>query len=91
MSERAKSVSSDVKIVAQAALLPLGTGLTLLDGYVLLGWAGVVLAVFAAVIFLVGWRAQKNAFCSGDIPGGAVTFLAVCVGILALVLVGAAS
>ncbi|MBP2335770.1 hypothetical protein [Saccharothrix coeruleofusca] len=88
MSETRRSASGDVKVVAQAALLPFGTGLTVLDGYVLLGVGGVFLSLFAVVIFLTAWRSQKKAFCSPEVSTRAVITLAVCVAVLALILVG---
>ena len=76
------SKGADVRTVLQAALLVLGTGVTLLDGWVLGGVAGVVIAVIFAVLFLIGYRAISN-----DKPStnGRVTGLAVCVGVTLLV------
>lgn len=89
MSKTPRSASGDVKVVAQAALLSFGTAMTVLDGYVLMGVAGVIAALFVVTIFLTLWRSTKGAFCSPETPTGAVLVLAGCVAVLALIFVGA--
>ncbi|HEX8867122.1 MAG TPA: hypothetical protein VF821_15805 [Lentzea sp.] len=76
------STGADVRLVLQAALLVLGTGVTLIDGWMLGGIAGVVIAVIFAVLFLICYRAISN-----DKPStnGRVIGLAVCVGVTLLV------
>ncbi|GAA3654269.1 hypothetical protein GCM10022267_45710 [Lentzea roselyniae] len=76
------SVGADARTVLQAALLVLGTGVTLFDGWVLGGVGGVIGAVFLAVFFLVGYYS-----ISKDKPAtnGRVYGLAVCVGVTLLV------
>ena len=76
------SRGSDVRTVLQAALLVLGTGMTLLDGWVLGGVGGVVGAVFAAGIFLVCYWAIVKEKPSSN---GRIIGLAVCVGVTLLV------
>ena len=76
------SKGADVRTVLQAALLVLGTGMTLLDGWVLGGVGGVVGAVFAAAIFLVGYWAMTKDSASTN---GRIIGLAVCVGVTLLV------
>jgi Na+/proline symporter len=76
------STGADVRTVLQAALLVLGTGLTLLDGWVLGGVGGAVVAVFAAAIFLgVYWTRTKES----PTNNGRVIGLAVCVAVTLLV------
>lgn len=76
------STGADVRTVLQAALLVLGTGMTLMDGWVLGGVGGVVGAVFAAGIFLViYWALTKE----GESTNGRIIGLAVCVGVTLLV------
>lgn len=76
------SKGADVRTVLQAALLVLGTGMTLLDGWVLGGVGGVVGAVFAAAIFLFSyWAITKD----GESTNGRIIGLAVCVGVTLLV------
>ncbi|WP_086665236.1 hypothetical protein [Lentzea kentuckyensis] len=76
------SRGADVRTVLQAALLVLGTGMTLMDGWVLGGVGGVVGAVFAAAIFLVVYRALTN---DSESTNGRIIGLAVCVGVTLLV------
>ncbi|MDT7782286.1 MAG: hypothetical protein QOF58_705 [Pseudonocardiales bacterium] len=76
------STGADVRTVLQAALLVVGTGVTLIDGWMLGGVEGVVGAVFAAVIFLVCyWAITKDS----ESTNGRITGLAVCVGVTLLV------
>jgi hypothetical protein len=76
------SKGADVRTVLQAALLVLGTGMTLLDGWVIGGVGGVIGAVFLAVFFLAGYYGiTKN----GPSNNGRVIGLAVCVGVTLLV------
>ncbi|MGZ3147614.1 hypothetical protein ACVDFE_37630 [Lentzea chajnantorensis] len=87
MTEQERSSKgADVRTVLQAALLVLGTGLTLLDGYVLGGAGGVVGAVFLAVFFLAGYYG-----ISKDKPStnGRVYGLVACVGVTLLVFLSA--
>ncbi|MFD9702292.1 hypothetical protein [Lentzea sp. NPDC059081] len=60
--EERPSTGADVRTVAQAALLVLGTGVTLLNGWVIGdGVGGVLVAAFAAAIFLgVYWGRVKE-------------------------------
>jgi hypothetical protein len=76
------SRGADVRTVLQAALLVLGTGMTLMDGWVLGDVGGVLVAAFAAAIFLgVYWtRAKQSPSTNGRVIG-----LAVCVGVTLLV------
>ena len=76
------SKGADVRTVLQAALLVLGTGMTLLDGWVLGGVGGVVGAVFAAAIFLVVYWALTR---ESESTNGRIIGLAVCVGVTLLV------
>jgi asparagine N-glycosylation enzyme membrane subunit Stt3 len=76
------SAGADVRTVLQAALLVLGTGMTLLDGWVLGGIGGVVGAVFAAVIFLVSYYAITK---DSESTNGRVIGLAVCVAVTLIV------
>ncbi|GGU72298.1 hypothetical protein [Lentzea flava] len=83
MSEQERSSKgADVRTVLQAALLVLGTGLTLLDGWVLSGVGGVLVAAFAAAVFLGAYwtRAKESPATNGRVIG-----LAVCVGVTLLV------
>jgi len=76
------SRGADVRTVLQAALLVLGTGMTLMDGWVLGDVGGVVSAVVAAVTFLIVYRA----FTKGSEPtNGRIIGLAMCVGVTLLV------
>ncbi|MEU3647211.1 hypothetical protein AB0E59_27780 [Lentzea sp. NPDC034063] len=76
------SKGADVRTVLQAALLVLGTGMTLLDGWVIEGSGGVVVAVFLVIVFLTVYRSiTKN----GPLNNGRVIGLAVCVGVTLLV------
>jgi hypothetical protein len=76
------SKGADARTVAQAALLVLGTGMTLMNGWVLGGVGAVVGAVFAAVIFLgVYWTLTRESSSTN----GRITGLAVCVGVTLLV------
>jgi len=76
------SKGADVRTVLQAALLVLGTGMTLLDGWVIGEVGGVIGAVFLAVFFLAGYYGiTKN----GPSNNGRVIGLAVCVGVTLLV------
>ncbi len=87
MTEQERSSkAADVRTVSQAALLVLGTGMTLLDGWVLGGVGGVVGAVVAAVIFLSCYYSITK-----DSPStnGRVYGLAVCVGVTLLVFLSA--
>jgi hypothetical protein len=76
------STGADVRTVLQAALLVLGTGMTLLDGYVLGGIGGVVGAVFLAAFFLAGYYGigKEKPSTNGRVYG-----LAACVGVTLLV------
>lgn len=76
------SKGADVRTVLQAALLVLGTGMTLLDGWVLGGVGGVVGAVFAAAFFLVCYWAMTK---DSESTNGRIIGLAVCVGVTLLV------
>lgn len=76
------SKGADVRTVLQAALLVLGTGMTLLDGWVIGGVGGVVGAVFAASLFLAIYHALGKEKPSTN---GRVYGLAVCVGVTLLV------
>jgi hypothetical protein len=80
--EEGSSVGADVRTVLQAALLVLGTGVTIIDGWMVGGVGGVVGAVFLAVFFLVIYYG-----ISKDKPStnGRVYGLAVCVGVTLLV------
>lgn len=80
--EERSSTGADVRLVLQAALLVLGTGMTLMDGWVLGGIGGVVGAVFAAGIFLVIYWALTKETPSNN---GRIIGLAVCVGVTLLV------
>lgn len=76
------SKGADVRTVLQAALLVLGTGMTLLDGWVIGGVGGVIGAVFLAVFFLAGYYGiTKN----GPSNNGRITGLAVCVAVTLIV------
>ncbi|KJK53197.1 hypothetical protein UK23_00515 [Lentzea aerocolonigenes] len=76
------STGADVRTVLQAALLVLGTGVTLIDGWMLGGVAGVVVAtIFAALFLLAYYSIRKN----GPSNNGRVIGLAVCVGVTLLV------
>ncbi|HEX7301669.1 hypothetical protein [Lentzea sp.] len=72
------SRGEDVRTVLQAALLVLGTGVTLLNGWVIGdGVGGVLVAAFAATIFLgVYWSRVKES----PSTNGRVVKLAACVG-----------
>ncbi|MGW4209550.1 hypothetical protein ACWEIJ_16290 [Lentzea sp. NPDC004789] len=76
------SRGADVRTVLQAALLVLGTGMTLMDGWVLGGVGGVVSAVVAAVTFLLVYRAFTK---DSEATNGRIIGLAVCVGVTLLV------
>ncbi|KOV80008.1 hypothetical protein [Nocardia sp. NRRL S-836] len=78
------SRGADVRTVLQAALLVLGTGTTLLDGWVLGGVGGVVGAVFAAAIFLFCYYSITKGSPSTN---GRVVGLAVCVAVTLLVFI----
>ncbi|USX48297.1 hypothetical protein [Lentzea sp. HUAS12] len=82
------STGADVRTVLQAALLVLGTGMTLLDGWVVGGVGGVVGAVFLAIFFLAMYYG-----ISKDKPAtnGRVIGLAVCVVVTLLVFLSASS
>ncbi|WP_434448441.1 hypothetical protein [Lentzea sp. E54] len=81
-TEEGSSTGADVRTVLQAALLVLGTGMTLLDGWVIGGVGGVVGAVFAAAIFLACYAAIAKEKPSNN---GRVIGLAVCVALTLLV------
>jgi hypothetical protein len=76
------SKGADVRTVLQAALLVLGTGVTLMDGWVLGGVAGVVIAVIFAVMFLFGYYAVTK---DSESTNGRIIGLAVCVAVTLLV------
>lgn len=83
MSEGERSSrGADVRTVLQAALLVLGTGMTLLDGWVIGGVGGVVGAVLAAIFFLAGYYGISKEKPSTN---GRVYGLAACVGVTLLV------
>ncbi len=76
------STGADVRIVLQAALLVVGTGVTVMDGWVLGGVAGIVIAVILAAGFLFAYYSiSKNS----EPTNGRITGLAVCVGVTLLV------
>ncbi len=75
--EEGSSRGADVRTVSQAALLVLGTGMTLLDGWVIGGVGGVLVAVFAAAIFLGVYRSKAK---EKPATNGRVIGLAACVG-----------
>ncbi|SDH10819.1 hypothetical protein SAMN05216553_11616 [Lentzea fradiae] len=74
--EEGSSTAADVRTVSQAALLVLGTGMTLLDGWVLGGIGGVVAGIVFAGAFLGGYYAisQEKPATNGRVFG-----LAACV------------
>ncbi len=76
------STGADVRTVLQAALLVLGTGVTILDGWVLGGVGGVVITVMLAVGFLFCYYAIGK---DSPTTKGRVIGLAVCVGVTLLV------
>ena len=76
------STGADVRTVLQAALLVLGTGMTLMDGWVLGGVAGIVIAVIFAAVFLFAYYAISK---DSESTNGRITGLAVCVGVTLLV------
>ncbi|GAB2840249.1 hypothetical protein [Lentzea nigeriaca] len=80
--EEGSSLGADVRTVAQAALLVLGTGVTVLDGWMLGGVGGVVGAVIAAVIFLFCYYSIAK---GSEANNGRIIGLAVCVGVTLLV------
>ena len=80
--EEGSSRGADVRTVSQAALLVLGTGTTVLDGWVIGGVGGVVAAVFLAVFFLAFYYGISKEKPSTN---GRVYGLAVCVGVTLLV------
>ncbi|SES14787.1 hypothetical protein [Lentzea albida] len=82
------STGADVRTVLQAALLVLGTGMTLLDGWVLGGVGGVVFAVFIAAIFLFCYHAITK---DKQADNGRIIGLAVCVLVPLLVFLSASS
>jgi hypothetical protein len=76
------SKGADARTVLQAALLVLGTGVTLMDGWVLGDVAGVVIAVIFAVIFLsVYYVVTKDS----ESTNRRIIWLAVCVAVTLLV------
>ncbi|WP_394621826.1 hypothetical protein JNUCC0626_22955 [Lentzea sp. JNUCC 0626] len=77
------SKGSDVRIVLQATLLVLGTGLTFFAGWAMWGGGGIVAAVFASATFLfVYWAITRE---KAEISTGRIIWLAVCVGVTLLV------
>lgn len=92
MAEREKTVVGAVRELLHAALLVLGTGLTLLDGWVLGGVVGTIGAVFCAVVFLALWLVptDKDQEAKKKLPPSnrRVITLAVCVSLTLLVFVG---
>jgi len=76
------SAGADVRTVLQAALLVLGTGATILDGWVLGDVGGVVFAVMLAAGFLFCYYAIGK---DSPATNGRVIGLAVCVGVTLLV------
>lgn len=84
--EEGSSTAADVRTVSQAALLVLGTGLTLLDGWVLGGVGGVVVAVFLAGFFLAGYYGMSS---EKPATNGRVLGLAACVVVTLLVFLSA--
>jgi hypothetical protein len=76
------STGADVRTVLQAALLVLGTGVTIFDGWILGGVAGIVIAVIFAAGFLFAYYAISK---DSEPTNGRITGLAVCVGVTLLV------
>ncbi|MFS8100119.1 hypothetical protein LFM09_23600 [Lentzea alba] len=81
-TEEGSSKGADVRTVLQAALLVLGTGMTLLIGWANSGAGGVVGAVFIAGMFLAIYYSLNKGKPNTN---SRVTWLAVCVGVLLLV------
>ena len=80
--EERSSAGADARTVLQAALLVLGTGITLLNGWVLGGVGGVVGAVFLASFFLACYYAIAKEKPSTN---GRVYGLGACVAVTLLV------
>ncbi|MFI6100382.1 hypothetical protein ACIA8G_32960 [Lentzea sp. NPDC051213] len=76
------SKGADTRTVLQAALLVLGTGMTLLIGYVNSGAQGVVGAMFIAGMFLAIYYSLNK---GKPTTNGRIIWLAVCVGVTLLV------
>ncbi|MEV6238747.1 hypothetical protein [Lentzea sp. NPDC051838] len=80
--EERSSLGADARTVGQAALLVVGTGVTLINGWMLGGVGGVVGAVIFAGMFLACyWAITKD----GPSTNGRIIGLAVCVGVTLLV------
>lgn len=84
-----KSTAADVRILLNAALLVLGSGLTLLAGLALGGVVGLVgSAMMVGVFFLFLWSTRNEAKKKGEVTGpstGAVVWYAIYSGMTLIV------
>ncbi|NKQ56515.1 hypothetical protein HFP15_26920 [Amycolatopsis sp. K13G38] len=75
---------SDVRTFLAAALLTFGTGVLVLDGYIMLDVFGGILGLVGAVFGIVWWRSKFDKVFPRDLPVKAVVILAVVDAVLTL-------
>ena len=68
---------SDVRTFIAAALLTFGTGVLMLDGYVMLGVFGAILGLVGAFFLIIWWRSKLDKVFPRDLPVKAIVIAAV--------------
>ena len=68
---------SDVRTFVAAALLTYGTGVFVLDGYILLGVFGGILGLVAAGLCILWWRNKHTTVFPRDLPARSLVILTV--------------
>jgi NADH:ubiquinone oxidoreductase subunit 6 (subunit J) len=90
MSEE-KSTAADIRVLLQATLLVLGSGLTLLSGWAIGGVVGVVCAALAVLVFFLFLKstaseAKKKGEATGPSTAGVVWYAIYTFGVLIIFL-----
>lgn len=74
----------DARAAAFAALLTLGSGLMMLDGWLAANWFGLVAVVVVVAVLVVRRRRRRRVLLPRDAGGGQLFWMAVWVGLALL-------
>lgn len=82
-------MGQDLRAAAVGALIPLGCGLFVLDGYALGGWFGAFFCLMVDVIWLIWWRSKHWQWFPRELGWSHVVWGVFAVMVFGFVLLGA--